>query len=357
MKLFECEGCGNAIYFENTHCEICSRLLGFRSDRRALVALETVDNGLLQPLGDDAVRFRSCANQDRGGCNWLVPADSGEEFCTACRLNRTVPDLSNPEHRQLWQVLETGKRRLVYSLLRLGLPLASKQDDEAHGLAFDFLADAVTGFREGPQVMTGHAAGLITINIAEADPARREEFRQTMAEPYRTVLGHFRHEVGHYYWERMVRDSPVLDDFRALFGDETQDYGDALDRHYEQGPPADWLSRYVSAYASSHPWEDWAETWAHYLHMVDSLETAYAFGLRVRPKAGPALDQATAANFDPYREADFERIYDTWLPLTFAVNSLNRSMGQPDLYPFVLSQAANEKIAFIHRLIRKADRG
>ncbi|MEQ8346102.1 MAG: putative zinc-binding peptidase [Sneathiellaceae bacterium] len=356
MKLFECEGCGNAIYFENTHCEGCGHKLGFRSDQGTLVALEDDGAGLLRPLGEDQP-FRNCANQEAGGCNWLVPADRSEEFCAACRLNNTVPDLSNPEHRQLWRVLETGKRRLVYSLLRLGLPLRNKADDEEHGLAFDFLADEVTGFREGPKVLTGHASGLITINIAEADPAKREEFRQTMAEPYRTVLGHFRHEVGHYYWELMVRDRPALADCRALFGDETQDYGASLERHYEQGPRADWPAHYVSAYASSHPWEDWAETWAHYLHMVDSLETAYAFGLRIRPKAGPTPDLATAANFDPYREPGFERIQETWLPLTFAVNSLNRSMGQADLYPFVLSQPATDKIAFVHRLIREAETG
>ncbi len=351
MKLFECEGCGNAIYFENTTCEVCGRTLGFRSDRRALVALDLADDGRLKPLDDDSL-FRSCANREPGGCNWLVPAEAEGDYCTACCLNRTVPDLSNPEHQQLWRVLEGGKRRLVYSLLRFGLPVESKADRPERGLAFDFLADAVTGFREGPQVMTGHAEGLITINIAEADPAKREEFRQSMAEPYRTVLGHFRHEVGHYYWERLVvRDPGNLESCRALFGDEREDYGAALERHYEQGPPADWPARFVSAYASSHPWEDWAETWAHYLHMVDSLETAYAFGLRVRPKAGASPDLSAAASFDPYREADFARIKETWLPMTFAVNSLNRSMGQADLYPFVLSPPAEEKIAYVHDLI------
>lgn len=355
MKLFECEGCGNAVYFENQWCEVCGAILGFRSDCGAVVALQQTGDGFLAPLaagGDAGERFRFCANHAPGGCNWLVPLEDPVDFCIACRLNRTVPDLTNEAHRQLWCELEVGKRRLVYSLLRLGLPVLPKSVDPARGLAFDFLADAITGFREGPKVMTGHAEGLITINIAEADPARREEFRQNMAEPYRTVLGHFRHESGHYYWELLVRDRPVLAEVRALFGDESDDYGAALQRHYEQGPPPDWRERFVSAYASSHPWEDWAETWAHYLHMVDSLETAYAFGVRLRPRAGPTPELAATADFDPYREPDFERLLETWLPLTFAVNSLNRAMGQPDLYPFVLSPPALEKIAFIHRLVR-----
>lgn len=352
MKLFTCDGCDARVYFENDRCESCGRALGFDPASQGVLALDTLADGLAAVT--DGRRYRRCANHGAGGCNWLVATDAPEDFCLACRLNRTVPDLSNEGHCSLWRVLEAGKRRLLYGLLRLDLPLVSKAEDEAGGLAFDFLADEITGFQEGPQVMTGHAQGLITINIAEADPAKREAFRQNMAEPYRTVLGHFRHEIGHYYWERLVRDRPALPGFRNLFGDEGLDYGSALQNHYQSGPPPDWQARHVSAYASSHPWEDFAETWAHYLHIVDTLDTAYAFGLRLRPRHEGVSDPAVAADFAPYREADFSRLWETWLPVTFAVNSLNRSMGQPDLYPFVLSRTALEKLAFVHRLIRQS---
>jgi hypothetical protein len=195
------------------------------------------------------------------------------------------------------------------------------------------------------------AAGLERrINIAEADDAERERRRQGMAEPYRTLLGHLRHESGHYYWERLVRQGPWLEEFRSCFGDERRDYQVCLQAHYTEGPPPDWQQRFVSAYGSAHPWEDWAETWAHYLHIVDTLETAQAFGLRLSPAAGSDPALAAIADFDPYRERSFDSLIDTWLPLTYAVNSLNRSMGQPDLYPFVIAPAVVAKLRFIHDL-------
>ena len=174
-----------------------------------------------------------------------------------------------------------------------------------------------------------------------------------MAEPYRTLLGHFRHEVGHHYWERLIKGRPRLEGFRALFGDETQDYGAALDRHYAEGPPPNWRDSFISAYASTHPWEDWAETWAHYLHIVDTLETAHTYGLRVRPEVGDDKNLAAKIDFDPFDEPDLDIIVQGWLPLTFAVNSLNRSMGQPDLYPFVLTPAVIEKLRFVHDVVRE----
>jgi len=169
-----------------------------------------------------------------------------------------------------------------------------------------------------------------------------------MDEPYRTLLGHFRHEIGHYFWNVLVRDDPSIEQFRLVFGDERQDYADALRRHYPEGPPGDWQDRFVTAYASVHPWEDFAETWAHYLHIVDTLETASAFGLKVKPKIGRGSELSTAIDFDPHEASDVNHLVDAWLPLTFAVNSLNRSMGQPDLYPFVLSPAAIGKLGFVH---------
>src|SRR4029453_19363135 len=131
----------------------------------------------------------------------------------------------------------------------------------------------------GPRVMTGHASGLITSNAEEADDALREQIKYALREPYRTLVGHLRHEVGHYYWDRLVWNTPWRGPFRQLFGDERASCDDGLKRNYEQGPPADWASSYVSSYATSHPWEDWAETWRRYVHVVDSLATAMGFGL------------------------------------------------------------------------------
>jgi hypothetical protein len=351
MKLFECQNCGQLLYFENTRCERCGHVLGYLPDSAVLSALAEEDDSRWRALAAPKRLVRFCANAAYEACNWLVPAEASGAFCQACRLNRTIPDLGPPEHLLRWQRLEAAKHRLVYSLLRLGLPVVSKFDNPDAGLAFDFLADPGAPFQETPQVVTGHAQGLITINIAEADDAERERARQDMAEPYRTLLGHFRHEVGHYYWERLVRDGPGLEWFRTMFGDERQDYGACLERHHSEGPPPDWQERFVSAYASAHPWEDFAETWAHYLHIVDTLETAAAFGLRVHPKAGrdPAL--ATEIQFDPYRQNDFDALLKAWLPLTYAVNSLNHSMGQPDLYPFVLAPAVMAKLRFAHGLV------
>lgn len=136
-----------------------------------------------------------------------------------------------------------------------------------------------------------------------------------------------------------------------LFGDERADYGQALQRHYDQGPPADWQSRFVTAYAAMHPWEDFAETWAHYLHIVDTLETAGAFGLSTRPGLTQGEELDTSVDFDPYRSPGMQQLTESWLPLTIAVNSLNRAMGQPDLYPFVLSAPALEKLTFVHTLV------
>jgi hypothetical protein len=351
VRLFECQNCGQLLYFENTRCERCGHTLGYLPELTLLSALEP-DDGEWRPLAAPEHPQSFCANATHDACNWLVPAGTAL-FCAACRLNRTIPNLREPQNLLHWRRLETAKHRMVYGLLRLGLPLVSKNEDPA-GLAFDFLADPDPTWQDSPRIMTGHAEGLITINIAEADDAERERRRQDMAEPYRTLLGHLRHEVGHYYWERLVRGGAWHEPFRAMFGDESAEYGASLERHHANGPPADWQQRFVSAYASAHPWEDWAETWAHYLHLIDTLETAHAFNLRLRPKAGVDPVLAMAADFDPYGHPDFEALIATWLPLTYAVNSLNRSMGQPDLYPFALAQPVVSKLRFIHDLVAQS---
>jgi hypothetical protein len=201
--------------------------------------------------------------------------------------------------------------------------------------------------------MTGHDDGLITIALAEADDVERERRRNAMREPYRTLLGHFRHEVGHYYWDRMVRDGGMLDACRGVFGDDREDYDQAVQKHYANGAPPNWQEQFVSSYATTHPWEDFAETWAHYLHIVDTLEMAGAFNLRVSPE----LDTDIAANvdFNPYAAADEQLLTNTWVPLTFALNSLNRTMGREDFYPFIISPPVIEKLGFVHNVIHKAE--
>ena len=270
--------------------------------------------------------YRHCANAAYDACNWLIPAATSDSYCAACRHNLVIPDLSLPENLPRWRSLEVAKHRLFYTLFQLRLPVETQAENPA-GLAFRFLADV------GPaqsEVLTGHDNGVITISLAEADDAERERRRQRMGELYRTLLGHFRHEIGHYYWGRLILSTPHLDEFRRVFGDERQDYAAALQNYYASGAPADWSERFISAYASSHPWEDFAETWAHYFHMIDTLETAHVAGLAVSPK----LPESPGAVFDFHpRDTDIDRLIEAWLALTFAVNSINRSMGLHDLYP------------------------
>lgn len=357
MKLFECQACGQILGFEDTHCLRCGRVLGFLPERMELSALEPVGHGEWSPLFALGEVYRFCANDRHQVCNWLVPSASGQWFCPACRLNRTIPDLSNPQHIIYWRSLERAKHRLIYGLMRLGLPLTPKADHPEVGLAFDFLAPDVEN-PYGDQVMTGHARGLITINIREADDVERERFRANLAEPYRTVLGHFRHESGHYYWERLVEDTPWHEPFRQVFGDERIDYQAALQSHYTEGfEVPTWPSIHISAYAASHPWEDWAETWAHYLHLLDMVETAYWYGLGVAPKAGSDPSLTVTANLDPYVTDDFDELPRIWFPMIYAGNSLNRSMGHSDLYPFILTQPVLDKLRFVHVIAQEYRRG
>ena len=348
MKLFTCQHCGQSLYFENTGCERCGHRLGYIPDIMTLSALEPQDDAW-RTLTDPPRTMRFCANETHGACNWLVDANGDQTFCEACRHNQTIPDLSDPVNLRHWQRIEGAKHRLFYSLMRLGLAFPDRTQDAENGLGFAFLADMPSE----PRVITGHDSGLITIALAEADDAERERRRTDMHEPYRSLLGHFRHEIGHYIWDRLIREGGKLTGCRRLFGDDQSDYGEALQRYYRDGPPLDWQDRFVSAYASSHPWEDWAETWAHYLHIIDTLETARAFGLTVRPQAVQDPSLNAAVRFDPYGKVTINTIIEAWLPLTFAMNSLNRSMGNADLYPFVLSQPVIEKLRFVHRVLRR----
>jgi hypothetical protein len=351
MRLFTCQACQQTLHFDNTLCEKCSHRLGYLPATATLSAVEP-DGDAWRALASPGAPFRFCLNAQHDACNWLIEASSPDTLCLCCRHNRTIPDVAQDANLAAWRRIEWAKHRLFYSLLRLGLPLVTQVENQESGLAFDVLADPPQP--HGSKVMTGHDNGLITIALTEADDAEREKIRVAMHEPYRTLLGHFRHEVGHYFWDRLVRDGNRLEPFRALFGDESADYGQALQRHYEQGAPADWQSHFVTAYATMHPWEDFAETWAHYLHIVDTLETAGAFGLSTRPKVAQGDELDASVDFDPYRARSMGPLTESWLPLTVALNSLNRSMGQPDLYPFVLSTPALDKLAFVHGLVHPA---
>jgi hypothetical protein len=356
MKLFHCPACHEVIHFENWQCTHCKHALAYLPDRTTLTALDPVPGvaGVFVALGREAGggRYRLCGNQvDHAACNWAVPeSDTTHRFCRACRLNEVIPDLSDAKAKAGWLKLERSKRRLMYTLLALGLPVEPRTED-ARGLAFSFKKD----LPGEEKVMIGHDLGLITINVAEADSPFREKTRIALGENYRTVLGHFRHEIGHYYWDRLVADSPFIEPFRRLFGDERASYDDAVAVHYRDGAPADWATKFVSSYASMHPWEDWAESWAHYLHMVDTLDTARSFGLALRSTGGRGdakLEVKTPRlDFD-----DFDDLSRAWTPLTLALNSLNRSMGLNDPYPFVLPEPAVQKIRFVHDLVESAKR-
>ncbi len=351
MRIFHCDHCEQLIFFENHSCVSCGRQLAYLPD---IAEIGSLDPGMpgtwVSPLaGASPYGYRLCANYTTHNvCNWAIPADDPSELCSSCRLTRAIPDPSMQWQREAWYKLEVAKRRLVYSLLQLRLPVENRVDDPVNGLAFEFLADQPQG--PGP-VLTGHLDGVITVNLAEADDAERERRRLQLHEPYRTLLGHVRHEVGHYYWERLIDGTDRLQPFRALFGDERIDYGAALQAHYQNGPPGDWQNRFVTTYATSHPWEDWAETWAHYLHLTDTLETAAACGVSIKPRRRdePALPRVPAAAGSP--DAAFDRLMASWFPLTYVLNNLNRGLGVPDAYPFVLSQLAIEKLRFVHDVI------
>ena len=315
--------------------------------------------------GLDDVQFRQCRNYiEHNVCNWMInandPADSN--YCLACRLNTMIPNLQQEGNLDYWHKIEAAKRHLLYSLYQLKLPVISKKIDEVRGLSFSFGADpntestGVAGNEQKP-FFTGHDQGVITINIAEADEISRTRMREMMQEKYRTLLGHFRHEIGHYYWDFLVKDTaPILEEFRSLFGDESLDYAEAQKRHYQSGPPAGWQSTHISAYASMHPWEDWAETWAHYLHMIDTLETAHDFGFVIRPQNNQPFDnpaQARMLHTSPSQD-EFRELVDDWVRLTLGINAISRSMGLRDTYPFVLHDKAREKLHFVHRVIHGA---
>jgi hypothetical protein len=358
-RAFICR-CARPVFFRNSTCLACQTPLGYDPELRRLVPLQAAPpphSGLWQAwdaTGEDATCYQRCDNlSSAAACNWLVARTAQAThplLCRCCRLTRTLPDLTLHNGALWWNRIELAKRRLVSSLIALNLPVRSKVgEDPQHGLVFDLLRTPPGG----PPVITGHDDGVITLCVEEADDAWRAQRRAELAEPYRTLLGHLRHETGHYYWQRLVEPSPWLLPWRTLFGDERADYTAALNQHYQSGPPADWSNCFVSAYASSHPWEDWAETWAHYLHLVDTLDTARSFGVDgelVELHYERYTAAALADTDDPDPEA-FLRLINSWMELTGVLNEFSRSMGVADFYPFVLSLAAVRKLHLVHRIV------
>lgn len=330
MKRFYC-ACGQEVYFDNLFCGSCGHLLGFDPDTQTLLTLQPTEFAW-QSAADPSKTFLLCEHREHElQCNWLLPAVQQQTQCVSCAMTRTIPVLSSSLNWRRWRTLEAAKRRMIYGLLGLKLPLVNRQ-----GLVFDFLEDK----RSNPtvlleHVLSGHAQGVITINAAEADASYREATKEAMNEPYRTLLGHFRHEIGHFYWEMLIESSQI-DGFHQLFGDEQQDYRLSLDEYYEHGPEANWQDSYISAYASAHPLEDWAETWAHYLLMMETLETALSYELIAK------LEQ----------DQLFENWLREWMQLVVVMNALSRSTGHTDAYPFVISAPVQRKLEFIHELLQ-----
>jgi hypothetical protein len=352
MNVFHCNHCQQLVFFESVRCVSCDQTLGYLPDARRVASLDQGADRLWTSPRTIAQgkRYRLCANYaEHNVCNWVVDAEDTNPLCQSCRLTQVLPDLSVPGNREAWYKLEVAKRRLMYGLVQLACPVVGRSEDPEHGLSFEFLADTLEP--GASPVLTGHSQGVITLNIAEADDVERERRRLLLREPYRTLLGHFRHESGHHYWDRLIDGGPLLEPFRALFGDERRDYGEALQHHYDHGAPENWQGEFISTYASSHPWEDWAETWAHYLHMCDALETAAACGMSLQP--GRA-DEPTLEVRPSVRgvNVDFEALIGGWFPLTYVLNNLNRGLGLPDSYPFVLSVPVIDKLRFVHDAVQ-----
>ncbi|WP_144720900.1 zinc-binding metallopeptidase family protein [Agrococcus jejuensis] len=304
MRRFHCDTCGNEVFFDSTSCLRCGTRLGYVLERDDVVV-----------LGDGLAR---CANAELAGCTWLAEHEGA--LCASCVLTRTRPNDSDASGLRLLPVAERAKRHVLRDLAQAGVPIGVDAP-----LRFDMLSSV------DDDVTIGHANGVITMDLAEGEDSHRERMRARLAEPYRTMLGHFRHESGHYVEWQLVESTPRIEEARTLFGDERDDYQASIDRHYEEGPPDGWRERYLSAYATMHPYEDFAECWAHVLHATDALETAVAFDLI------PPLDPEAA-----FRDV----LLDRWLPFATAMNVVQRSLGQGDAYPFTLPRDVVDKLAF-----------
>lgn len=342
MERFTCS-CGNVLFFGNSHCLTCGSDVGYDPKNDRLIPIRP---GSGVKLCDNGQRYNLC--------NWVLPSSSPDTLCVSCRMNRTIPDLSSDRNKTLWARMETAKRRLLYTLLRLGIKLPSKKEDPQNGLAFDIVSTL-----KNPDVTTGHLNGVITVNLEEADDTYRQFNRQQLGESSRTLLGHFRHESAHYLWQRflspLIWEDPRRLAFRERFGDEWIDYAAALQTHYDKGSPAGWEQNYITAYAASHPWEDWAETWSHYLQILDGLETCETLGIQVKFIALPLITLPAKAGTLPASlpqsadaDGDFLAWLQRWMCLAPVLNEVSHSIGEPPLYPFIITTKVAQKLRLAH---------
>ncbi|WP_284616638.1 zinc-binding metallopeptidase family protein [Aquabacterium humicola] len=370
MIRFACGRCGQTVFFDNTHCGACGALLGYLPAERRMGAFEPADAAAPRwtRLGRKRLRgHRPCPNRAQGVCNWMLDPGDSATLCRSCRLTTVIPDLTVDGNLTRWAAIEAAKRRLLFTLMDLRLAPEPKADaDDAQGLVVHLLAATP----DGPPVMTGHRNGVVTIDIAEADDVHREATRVAFGEPVRTLLGHLRHEAAHYLQYRWIAGRPDAEArCREVFGDERIDYAEALARYHAEGPPADWSSRFVSAYASAHPWEDWAETCAHVLLVIDAVETATAWGLRLPSVGADGLRRAAADGLQlagaaakaraptPMRAPIDRLVLEHWLPVAQLVNAMNRSLGLADAYPFLMPDAVLRKMAAVQALLADAAAG
>ena len=337
MRRFSCEACAAEIAFDSSRCPVCATPLGYVPEERTLRTLRPADAVTFR-ISDGAVDWWRCLNAS-WGCNWLIRAASGETWCRSCALTRGRPDDARPAAVSAWTTAEASKRRLVHQLDRFGLPVEARRSAESDGLVFDLV------FLPGARGLTGHLDGVVTVDLAEAEPVYREQMRRRLGEPFRTLLGSLRHEVAHYYWSVLVLDAGRVESFRTVFGDERVDYSAAV-QHYYASPPAWDDSHFVSHYAQAHPHEDWAETFALYLHIVDLVDTAAAYGLidlpaslddRLPSPAGASIDDLVAH----------------WVALAAAIDGLADSVGAEWLRPSADARLELDKLGYVHARITR----
>jgi hypothetical protein len=340
MHIYRCDRCGHVVDFADQECGSCRAPLGYVVDRQSIEVLApSSERATYEIAGAGSVagvdgRFWRCLNA-AWGCNWMLPADSDTPWCRSCRLTRGRPDEARPDAVAAWMTAEAAKRRLVHQLDTLGLPIDGRSSADPEGLAFDLV------HLPGEGGITGHFEGVVTLDLAETDDRHRDELRLRLDEPFRTVIGHLRHEIGHHYWSVLVRNRRCETAFRRLFGDERVDYREAVEAYYGSSRPAWDPTIHMTAYAASHPLEDWAETFAHYLHIVDGLDTAIAYGLT--PSDRPS-DRPSDLCADP----DFADILDAWRPMNTAITAVAAAIGMPPIYPFDPSGVVVDKLTFVH---------
>lgn len=334
MRVFGCPHCGAWVEFEDTVCLAC----------RTEIAYDLDADDIVIAAGRALCRFRGTLR-----CSWVADAD-GAGACASCVLTTVRPATYTKRVLAELVVAEYAKRRLIRQLRHLILPIVRRRN--GIGLTFELLASS----QQGEKVVIGHVNGIITVDLDESNDAHREALKARLGEPYRTMLGHFRHEIGHYYWQSLVFGTDRIEGFRERFGDERVDYGMALDAHYGDGANADWQREHISQYATTHPWEDFAETFAHYLHIADALETTDSVGIAVDGPTGRIPDSLAetihSRGAAVIARLEMPEVLRRWHGFSLALNAVNRSIGKDDLYPFVITPRIAEKLAWVHELVR-----